>query len=68
MDVACSVKYRNPQLGGMGSDPVGFVRSVKRVRAFRLLRYKIDFKHLLGMRCDFVYRPRFWNFCLFQVD
>jgi hypothetical protein len=35
-------------------DPVGFVGSVKPVRKYSKVLYRLDFKHIFGMPCDLV--------------
>jgi hypothetical protein len=42
------------QPGGPGRNPVRFVGFVMPVFARSKMRYGIDFKHILGMPCDFV--------------
>jgi hypothetical protein len=54
MQVTSPVKQLIQQPGGLAMGLVRFVGSVKSVHASRVMRYTIDFKHLVRMACDFV--------------
>ncbi len=49
MEVANAFAHYIRQLGGPWRDPVGFVGSVKPVHAYKILRYRLDIKHMSGI-------------------